>query len=285
MTRLRPRMTPGRPGNGNGDGGVKADTTSALADKLVRLGMPEDEATLYVRLQNSGPRKAAEISSLLGVTRQKVYRTLDAMALHGYATGGTGRPRVFSAVKPATLLQLLHSRLEALESEFDDALTTTLPSLDALRGLRAESPDDVHFTVLRGVEAVAEQARHMCQSTEAEVRLILGAPPDKPLVKSLAGTKAVEEMDARLLVARSVVQPPPIVPPQKLRVADRETLATAVIVDEVECLVVVSPQDGKRGAEPALAYRTNAPGVVALQHTAFEAFWRDATAPKNGSGR
>jgi sugar-specific transcriptional regulator TrmB len=267
-------MKNGTAGTGGGNGGAKALLLSDLVDKLVRLGMSRDEALVYVRLQDLGPSRAGAVADALGITRQNAYRTFERMAAHGFATPSMARPRLYSAAQPATVIQLLHGRLEALENEFDDALTQTVPSLEALRGLRVEHPPHVHFTLLRGLDAIVQQAQQMCRDAESQVAGLFADPLDRPLVTSVAKLDVASGLHARVLVAKKAAPLTSLVSaPAQLRVVDRDPLATSIVVDERECLVLVSPERGKKRGEPAIAYRTNAPGVVTLQQAAFEGIW------------
>jgi len=88
-------------------------------EALVRIGLTEYEARIYIILAKLGPRKASEISFLSKVPRQKTYGAMKGLEAKGLAVTIPEKPERYAATSPS---QHLYPLAEKMSQDAKDCL-------------------------------------------------------------------------------------------------------------------------------------------------------------------
>ena len=96
---------------------------------LVRLGLREYEAKIYVALVGLGEANARRIHEVSGVPRPRVYDVLNTLSARGFIDVRQGSPLVYCAVRPERVISYLKKDLDTAAQESMKSLETL--SLDA----------------------------------------------------------------------------------------------------------------------------------------------------------
>lgn len=251
-----------------------------LAGELAGVGVPREQARVYVQLLRRGPCGAGEVAQALGLSRPRAYRLLDGLAHQGFVSTGTGRPRRFSAARPNSVLGALRDRtLDAL-GHLDRVQSLLAARLEALREQAHESEEGPHFTVVRSLNALASAAQELYEGAEERIEVLLGRHGTQRLLPAFAcpalAGRAEEGLTVRLLAPAQVRLPgdPPV---QRRHLAD-EALATLALADGRDVLLVVDAAPQGSIKESALGVRSNAPPFVSMQEILFRRLWDNARA-------
>jgi sugar-specific transcriptional regulator TrmB len=80
---------------------------------LVGIGLKRTDAQVYVFLAKTGPQKARNIASQMGMYKQQLYRSLKTLKSKGMVNATFERPACFSAVSLEKVLdQFIKARKE-----------------------------------------------------------------------------------------------------------------------------------------------------------------------------
>lgn len=126
----------------------------STVEDLVRLGLREYEARIYIALVGLGEAPVRRIHEASGVPRPRVYDVLNALDQKGLIEIRRGSPLMYRAVPPAVVVSFLKRDLDAAATESVKALEAL--SVDARQ---ASSPIwYVHsdWTIQRSLEMLAE---------------------------------------------------------------------------------------------------------------------------------
>jgi HTH-type transcriptional regulator, sugar sensing transcriptional regulator len=94
-------------------------------DNLVRLGLKEYEAKIYVALVGLGEANVRSIHEVSGVPRPRVYDVLNSLADKGYISKRQGSPLMYGAVRPDIVIT-------SLKKDFDSAAHDSVKALEEL---------------------------------------------------------------------------------------------------------------------------------------------------------
>lgn len=250
---------------------------------LIRFGLREKEARLYLALAQRGRSTASEIARAARLDRVLSYRLLDQMRERGLVDITGERPRRFSAVPTDVVVdRVLHTRDVSRKEDLRLALRLKelLPPSPG-----AESPSDPRFKLLQGSDRVREIQAAMMQRAvravdlliplaslsshlrelreelpplvqhEVKVRLILGFDPEAANAARAAGRiESNLQLRIRLLPAPS---------------------GELLIVDGREVLLYLGGEQRRARIEPTAIW-SNQPEFVLGQLTAFETVWTHA---------
>lgn len=259
-----------------------------IAGRLASLGLGEDEAAVYVQLWRMGPSKAAEVAQVLRHSRPRTYRALDSLAHNGFLTLGAGRPRLYSAAPPAALFDALRVRAQNLAAALRQAEADIVPELGRVGASPAKKGKTVRFTLVRGMDALVNQAQAVYSEAQHDIHLLFTHPRGRELFRAvdhqaLLAQRARQNVSVRLLVGRSA-EPMAAwaaaeeLPDVGIRSLDTDVLSTVILVDRREALVVVAADpEGRERPELAVAFRTDAADFVAMQGLMFDRLWESAT--------
>jgi len=88
-----------------------------LIEQLMKLGLTQYEAQVFITLVTHGSGTAAQISQLSKVPRPKVYETLESLAQKGLVTVIEGSPSAYKAIELDSALKILERKyIETLDA-------------------------------------------------------------------------------------------------------------------------------------------------------------------------
>ncbi len=109
--------------------------TTALAERLTRLGLTSYEAKAYVALVRRDSDTAAQVSRLAGLPRQRIYDVLGSLVAKGLATARPGSVVKYAAVAPDLAIERLlaghRAQLVDLERGALEAIAALTPAFEA----------------------------------------------------------------------------------------------------------------------------------------------------------
>lgn len=258
--------------------GKPPPTWEQMAAELADVGVPDEQARVYVQLVRRGPSSAGELAQVLRISRPQTYRLLESLTQAGFVTAGLGRPRLFSGAAPGNVLGALRDRNQRALAHLDRVQDLLAARLEALSKKAGEEEEGPHFTVMRGTDALAGAAEALYRGASQRIDVLLGQDAsmtmfDAILRKDVLAKKARDGLDIRVLA------PPqariPTVPFERRDLAN-EALVTLVLADGRDALMAMQagPEKGEKGHDATLSVRSNAPPFVATQHLLFDHLWR-----------
>lgn len=259
--------------------GAGAPGWEALAAELADVGVPPEQARVYVQLLRRGPCGAGELASSLALSRPRAYRLLDGLAHQGFVSTGTGRPRRFAAARPHAVLGALRDRTLGALGHLDRVQAILAAKLDALRQQADEDAETPHFTVVRSLNALGRAAQELYEGAEERIEVLLGRHGTQRLLPALVNTPALagrakQGVTVRLLAPAQVrLQADP---PVQRRHLNEEALASLAMADGRDVLMVVDAAPQGSVKESALGVRSNALPFVSMQEILFRRLWDSA---------
>lgn len=250
-----------------------------LAAELSEVGVPDEQARVYVQLLRRGPSGAGELAHSLGLSRPRAYRLLDGLAHQGFVSTGVGRPRRFSAARPDAVLGALRDRALGALGHLDRVQSVLAARLDALREQAAEEERVPHFTVVRSLNALASAAQELYQGAEERIEVLLGRQGTQRLLPALVANPALagraeEGLTVRVLApAQLRLQPEAGV---EQRWLNDDALASLAMADGRDVLMVVDAAPQGNVKESALGVRSNAAPFVSMQGLLFQRLWESS---------
>ena len=145
-----------------------------ILERLIRLGMNEREAKVYLTLLYKKSATAAELHIPSGIPRTKVYEILKSLIQKGFCRERkSGNGRTYEVVDPKSALA---QPIRLLESRLEDAgqLTEELESLAALSGDVMEPIEYVE--IFYGKENTSRHYIRLIRGAQKEI-LGFGRPP------------------------------------------------------------------------------------------------------------
>jgi len=104
-----------------------------LKEVLEDTGLTNKEAEIYLILLKLGDSTVAELSKKTNILRQTVYDILDKMLAKGViSTAISNNTKVFRAVEPKVLLQMMDNRKKALSDSMPELMAMALESKSTL---------------------------------------------------------------------------------------------------------------------------------------------------------
>jgi sugar-specific transcriptional regulator TrmB len=256
-----------------------------LIQSLVRFGLNDREAQLYLALLQRGPSTAPEVAREAGADRVVAYRTLDALRGRGTVTVTAERPRRYVPVPPRNLFdEHLASKRSAMAE--DEKLATALTELLPTRNEREEGSAP-RFQVLPGAPGIYPLLREMVKRARSSLAVMIthgglrrsmeyGIPQEFPRFLRTGGRfRMIVESDPRIRLtlqgfSRSSRQFPALeirqLYPQSARVT---------IVDDREVLIFPVPNGQARGVQEVAIWTDN-PDFIRSQSLYFDGLWERA---------
>lgn len=251
----------------------------ALAAEVAEVGVPHEQARVYVQLLRRGPCGAGELAQSLNLSRPRAYRLLDGLAHQGFVSTGTGRPRRFSAARPHAVLGALRDRTLGALGHLERVQGILAAKLEALREKASEDAQAPHFTVVRSLNALASAAQELYEGAQERIEILLGRHGTQRLLPALVTNPALsgragDGVTVRLLApAQLRLQTEP---PVQRRHLNEEALASLAMADGRDVLMVVDAAPQGNVKESALGVRSNATPFVSIQEILFRRLWETA---------
>ncbi|MEM2759803.1 MAG: helix-turn-helix domain-containing protein [Nitrososphaerales archaeon] len=144
--------------------------TRTVERGLIKLGLTNGEARLYVFLARTGAKKASEVTKLTGLARSETYTILNSLRKKGLVSCSLRYPVDFVAVPFEDALNILigieKERLIALERQ--NATLLDAWSLIASSSFKREVREE-KFQILEGNNSIYKRIRDIISSAEEEV--------------------------------------------------------------------------------------------------------------------
>lgn len=122
---------------------------ATLSDKLVKIGLSEREAVIYIAALELGPTGALQLSRRTGINRPMVYVTLEQLKQRGLMEVQLkGLKQKFAAASP--------DQFDAIISDHKKTFADALPELLALYKLKGERSNIKYYEGIEGLKSVFE---------------------------------------------------------------------------------------------------------------------------------
>jgi sugar-specific transcriptional regulator TrmB len=144
------------------------ELASRMFEKLVPLGLTATESKIYVTLIELGRAQAGIISRKTGIHRRSVYDALERLIEKGLVSYMKENDKRFYI--PAD-----PQRLDELQHQTQDALSTILPSLKAKYAEAKQKQETVFYRGVEGIKAILDD-----QLNVGEEVFIMGASKNAP---------------------------------------------------------------------------------------------------------
>ena len=141
-----------------------------VADNLVRLGLNKNEAKVLETLFSLGPLGATDINRHSGVPRNKIYEILDKLSRTGIVEVQPGRPVLYRASEPKTVVENIVDGYRKAGEEVKDFLLK-LQSSPAI-----EEDPAAYAWIVRGKEAVKRKLAELVYSASSDLFMVGGFP-------------------------------------------------------------------------------------------------------------
>lgn len=167
-----------------------------IRNELIRFGLTQNQAKIYIFLGKFGPKTAPEVYKSLGLPRTETYYIINTLQNRGIVTAELSSPARYSALSiektTALLIDAERERLNFLAKKQEEVceLWNTIPPM-------AMEPGDGErekMQMLQGSPQIITKAASMVASAEEEI-LILGSVKDiarfyhSNILDGLEGTK------------------------------------------------------------------------------------------------
>ncbi len=117
-----------------------------MLNKLIEIGLPKEQAEIYLALLADGPAAIAEISRRTGLHRLNIYKAIPSLVSAGLLQESRkGKRKLFVASDPAVLSNLTEQRTRVLHE--------ILPELQSMTANQSTRPD---IRINHGKRAVAQ---------------------------------------------------------------------------------------------------------------------------------
>lgn len=144
--------------------------------KLQKIGLPKNEAKVYVALLKLGPASVGQITKISGIHRRNVYDALERLINKGFVSYVTKeKVKCFEAADPYLFLSILEREKEKLKNNKND-LSPLLSELLQIKKV-SNSKDNI-VVVYKGVNGIKAILEDVLNSKKEN--LVLGAhrPPE-----------------------------------------------------------------------------------------------------------
>jgi sugar-specific transcriptional regulator TrmB len=256
-----------------------------MIQSLVRFGLNEREAQLYLALLQRGPSTAPELAREAGSDRVVAYRMLDALRARGTVTVTAERPRRYVPVAPRTLFdEHLETKRSGIteDEKLATALTELLPTY--LDQSQAGAP---RFQVLPGAPGIYPLLREMVKRARTNLSVMIthsglrrsveyGIQQEIPrFLRSGGRVRMIVESDPRVRsVLHGFERSSRLFPSLEIRQLYPQS-ARVTIVDDREVLIFPVPNGHARGVQEVAIWTDN-PDFIRSQGLYFDGMWERA---------
>ena len=257
------------------DPAAPGPTWEQLVIDLTDVGVPTEQARIYLLLARKGPSSAGDLAQALRLSRPRVYRLLDLLCQQGFVSANIGRPRIFDAAPPAALVRVLREKNEAQQRSLEKIGGILATRIAALRK-ESEPFTSPLFTVVRGRHALAGAAHELTLQSRKSLDVLIGQPPSHRLLEGVSQAKSLAEKGVAGLSVR-LLHPPTLPVPRSLQGLQRRYvnhgLASFSVADGKEALLVVDGTAQGPSHDGAIGVRSNAASFVETQVALFDRLW------------
>lgn len=268
-----------------GDGARTLGVKVLAADEfsvqsLMKLGLTEYEARIYVVLSKMGPRNASEISFLGKVPRPKTYGAIRGLESKGLLRIVPGKPERYMAVSPNEVLVPLVEKLNRETSECVAVVENLTMAFESSKYVYTEKPFERYdLWSVRGREKVYKRIQDMIG--EAKVNVFFTTTANGLVRLYKAHSEVLEkaaERGAKVRVVAPVNQSNSSVARELNEVIEvRSTIVPMmkfVTADSAEIIFTEDiPDDTNASGGQDVATWTNDPLLVKSHEKIFDQIW------------
>jgi sugar-specific transcriptional regulator TrmB len=255
-----------------------------VVERLERLGIPRNEAKLYVALLGTPRATAAELGAISGVPQSKIYAALRSLESKGFALALGGQVARFRAVESKIALRgwvehRVHEREFASDADNRVAgeLLEILPEGESSNG----GLTPAYIEAVSGKARIAAVSERLLRSARKRIVMVQQPPYFQgPSKWNKLELKAVRRgVDVRVIYSREAVTDERRYRPlldigATLRVLDVAPMKL-IATDGSQALVALrDPLTGEQGVTSAVIHH---PDLVAAIELLFEKEWARAT--------
>jgi sugar-specific transcriptional regulator TrmB len=253
--------------------------TTALAERLGRLGLTSYEAKAYVALVRRDSYTAAQVSRMASLPRQRIYDVLGSLVAKGLATARPGSVVKYAAVAPDLAIERLvaahREHLAELEREAAEMIATLSPAFEA--GQSHTDPLE-YVELLRDRGAINERFDELQAAIRKEILVFTKPPYATPPQENLEGIEVTRTHEAKSVYELSIFEDPAategvrrfIEAGEEARFVDELPLKL-VIIDETT--VMIGMRDPVAGTPDLTIMVVEHPELASVLKIAFEAVW------------
>ncbi len=144
-----------------------------LINRLVLLGITEQEASIYIVLLQKQSQTVSELAKIAHTNRTQTYDIIARLTKRGMVEETLGSVKKYSAVHPATVMQQFRETLTQAQKNID----LLSPSLEELYSRKDEEGDPIDFIkVLRTSSSINDNVMMLVKEAKQSV-LVFNKPP------------------------------------------------------------------------------------------------------------
>jgi len=247
---------------------------------LMKLGLTEYEARIYVVLTKMGPRNASEISFLGKVPRPKTYGAIRGLESKGLLRIVPGKPERYMAVSPNDVLIPLVEKLNKETSECVQVVENLALAFESSRYVYTEKPyERFDLWSVKGRDKVYKRVQDMIN--EAKVNVFFTTSANGLVRVYKAHSEVLEKAagrGAKVRVAAPINQINASVARELGEVIDVRNAVTPLVrfisADSAEIIFIEDiPDDTNVAAGQDVGTWTNDPLLVKAHEKVFEQIW------------
>jgi len=247
---------------------------------LMKLGLTEYDARIYVVLTKMGPRNASEISFLGKVPRPKTYGAIRGLESKGLLRIVPGKPERYMAVSPNEVLIPLVEKLNKETSECVAVVENLTMAFESSKYVYTEKPYERYdLWSVRGRDKVYKRIQDMIG--EAKVNVFFNTTANGLVRLYKAHSEVLERAanrGAKVKIAAPVNQMNSSVARELAEVIDVRNAVTPMVkfisADSAEIIFTEDlPDDTNVSAGQDVATWTNDPLLVKAHEKIFEQVW------------
>ncbi|HZC73642.1 MAG TPA: helix-turn-helix domain-containing protein [Jatrophihabitans sp.] len=252
------------------------------ADRLVRLGLTQYEARVYLALIRRAVSGPADVARLAQVPRPRVYDVLRSLVAKGLAVQRPGNAAGYAAVPPEPAMQHLvqdhQRRLEHLQRDARTVADELVPAF--LAGSGHADPMD-YIEIIRDRAAMAKRFDELQAGVERELISFSTEPAVVPLEQNRVGIELAGRHTMRSVYELSLLTEPGaragieefIAAGEQARFAEKLPMKLVVIDERI---VLFALNDPVAGADELTSVVVDHSRLAASLKIAFESVWASA---------
>lgn len=262
-----------------------------LARELNAVDLDQEEAEIYLRLLQTGPTKARNLTRFFECSRSTLYRRLDELVDEGRVKKSLASPTVYEAVSPGELFEERQASLTQDRKHVNRVQERCQEALETLAGDGGMDPVEHQWVKLEGMTKIYAKVRRIAAEATSSIRLASNQetalarhlPDVEQAWKNLERKAREDDVDTRLLVDvektpyRRLEQNQGRGSSLDVRRLDLDARFKFLIVDGAKMVTWLRPTPGGRlGNEDDVAFFTDAPGSLTPHRLLFDRLWEES---------
>jgi sugar-specific transcriptional regulator TrmB len=255
--------------------------TEAIAvDRLVRIGLTQYEARVYVALIRRDGSTAADMARMTGVPRPRVYDVLDSLVAKGMAAQRPGHAAKYVATDPQQamdrLVEVHEQRLAMLRGDARAAADELLPAF--VEGNRHRDPLD-YVEVIRDRDTLARRFDELQAAVTDEMLAFSKDPAVVRVDQNVVGMKMAAEHVVRSVYEFALLRDPVrragvrrfLELGEQGRFVAELPMKLAIMDERIVMFALADPVAGRDDLTSVIIEH---PDLATLLKVAFETVWR-----------